>query len=202
MKVELHLHTKRYSGCATATPEELMQRLTDCGYGAVYVTEHDAVWPDAELDELRGKFPKLHIYPGLERSIGTSDAPQHLLVLGSNDPGYLLMKDPAEIITRAMAEGDLTILAHPFRWENGAGILDKGLFPDAMEFRTCNQDAEAGAVAAQTAQRLGIPLVNAGDTHGLHFLDRFWIEVDRPLVSSHAIRGIVVDRAYRNCSSE
>ncbi len=48
MKVELHLHTTRYSGCAVATGGELMERMVEIGYEAVFITEHDAVWSDGE----------------------------------------------------------------------------------------------------------------------------------------------------------
>jgi len=82
MKVELHLHTSRYSACAINTPEEMMQRLVDTGYEAVYITEHNMVWSDKELDELRAKFPPLKIFPGVELNCGLEGI-QHLLVLSA-----------------------------------------------------------------------------------------------------------------------
>ena len=58
MKVELHLHTSRYSACAVCRPAEMMNGLIARGYEAVYITEHDAVWETAELNDLRRQFPQ------------------------------------------------------------------------------------------------------------------------------------------------
>ena len=81
MKVELHLHTSRYSGCSTATPAALMRKLVEAGYEAVYITEHDAVWPEREIARLQEDFPAIRIFAGVELSLGTDVMPlEHLLV--------------------------------------------------------------------------------------------------------------------------
>jgi predicted metal-dependent phosphoesterase TrpH len=197
MKVELHLHTSRYSLCASAQPNELMLWLMAAGYGAVYITEHHAVWREQELAELRQTFPKLGIFPGVELDL--TDSPlQHLLVLGTTDPSYLSVSDPAAVLDKARAEGHLTVLAHPYRWEGAAQILDDGLLPDAIECRTCNHDFASAAAARARAEQLGLPSVNAGDVHSLEMIGRFWIETSRPVRRAEDIRQIIVDRAYEN----
>ena len=99
MKVELHLHTRRYSGCATATPAEMMRTLIAAGYEAVYITEHDAVWSAAEIAELQEAFPPIRIFPGVELSVGTGVMPlQHLLVLGTTDPDLLAVRDAGRVL--------------------------------------------------------------------------------------------------------
>ncbi len=205
MKIELHLHTLRYSLCATATPEEAMDRLIQAGYGAVYLTEHDAAWTDWELTELGQQFPAIRIFSGIEitTSPSHSERVQHLLVLGTNDRSYLdLAENPAEILARARREGCLTILAHPFRWPGAAQMLQEGLLPDALESCTPNHEASQARQALLEAQRLGLPAVHSGDVHGLGFIDRFWIETDLTLEDSKGIRGIVKNGLYRNCTKE
>ena len=193
MKVELHLHTNRYSPCAGNTPEQMVRRLMDTGYGAVYLTEHDIVWRDAELSDLRRKFPQMRIFPGVELSLGN----QHLLVLGTRDPDYTRIGNAPDILAKARDDGHLTILAHPFRWNCGAEMLwKKGLLPDAIEYRTCNQDTLMGAVAMHTAEELGLRLVNAGDVHVLSFINRFYIHTERDIEYADDIRQIVLDGAY------
>lgn len=199
MKVELHLHTSRYSGCATATPAELMRKLIETGYQAVYITEHDAVWREEEIARLQEDFPAIRIFPGVELSLGTGVMPlEHLLVLGATDRKYLKIRDTAEILEKARAEEHLTVLAHPCRWRGGARMLDEGLLPDAMEHRSCNQDAYMANQARIRAGKLHLPLVNAGDVHGLGFVNRFWIETSRPVEKADDVRAIVVERAYQN----
>jgi len=202
MKVELHCHTSRYSGCATATPAELMERMVQTGYEAVFLTEHDAVWPEWELAQLRDGWPDLRVFGGVELSL-PGDPMVHLLVLGTSDPAYLALRaDPAAILDKARAEGHLTVLAHPFRWAGAAEMLEAGLLPDALEHLTGNHDAHRAGIAKTQAERLGLPIVNAGDTHGLDFLNRFWIETDRPLAKPDDIRAAVLNRAYANRSRE
>ena len=203
MKVELHLHTSRYSGCATATPVELMRRLIETGYEAVYITEHDAVWSAREIARLQAEFPAIRIFPGVELSLGEAVMPlQHLLVLGTTDRTYLKIHDPAELLEMARSAGHLTVLAHPCRWEGGAAMLDEGLLPDAIELHTCNHDRYAASQARILSEKLGLRLVNSGDTHGLGFLNRFWIETARPIGQAEEVRSIILEGAYDNRSRD
>ena len=198
MKIELHCHTSRYSACCRATPAELMERMIQIGYETVYITEHDTVWSEREIEQLQQGFPDIRIFPGVELSTGPKRM-QHLLVLGTTDPAYVRLDDAAEILKKARDEGHLTVLAHPFRWEGGAEILDKGLVPDAIEYCTTHHAPEEAKIAAKVAAGLGLPMVNVGDVHGLDFLNRFWIETDRPLLKAGDIRTAVLNRAYANC---
>jgi hypothetical protein len=202
MKVELHLHTSRYSACATATPAELMEALIAAGYEAVFITEHDATWSQWELEQLQGEHPNIRIFAGVELSLPRGSF-QHLLVLGTCDRQYLSWcDDPAALLDKARREGCLTALAHPFRWEESSRMLGQGLRPDAIELRTCNHDGAAAERAIRTARDVGLKCVNAGDVHGLDVIGCFWIETDRPLKSAQDIRSIVLEGAYRNCSRD
>jgi len=207
MKVELHLHTSRYSGCAVDSPPELMTELIAAGYDAVFLTEHDAVWPDPELAELRGHFPGLTILPGVELSLDDGRAFQHLLVLGTNDPAFVELAradrpDAAAILDQARAAGCPTVLAHPFRWDGGSAMLRRGLRPDAIELRTCNHGPEHAAVSAATARGLNLPLVNAGDVHSLEMIGQFWIETARPVTCAAELREMLLAGEYANCPDE
>ena len=201
MKVEMHLHTDRYSPCARCTPAEMMFWLVAAGYEAAYITEHDAVWPDAELAELQAEFPQVRIFPGMELTLDARDM-HHLLVLGTNDAAYLSMTDASEILAAARARGHLTVLAHPLRKMRGAAMLEAGLLPDAVEHRTCNHGPCRGAIVERTASSLGLRLVNAGDVHKPACVDRFWIETYRPIERAGDIREIVLAGAYERLVHE
>ena len=195
MKVELHLHTSRYSGCSIVTPEEAMSRLIEFGYDAVYITEHDTVWPDDELHRLREKFPEIRIFPGVELSLGD----QHLLVLGTSDREYLRIGCDADVLARAREAGHLTVLAHPFRWAGGAAMLESSRLPDAIEHLTGNHTPRDAGISAQTADNLGLPIVNSGDIHTADMMNRFWIETAEAVEDACDIRRIVMGGAYKNC---
>lgn len=200
LKVELHCHTSRYSGCAQATAEEMVQALVEAGYGAVFITEHDSVWPASELAALQERVADIRVFPGVELTVGTSSF-IHLLVLGTYDASYLHIRDEREVVARARSEGHLTVLAHGFRPEDAPDttrLLDAGWLPDAMEYYTGNQDGACAAEAARAAKRLGIPLVNAGDLHSIDMIGRFWVECGIPIVEPNDIRPIIVEGRYRN----
>jgi hypothetical protein len=199
MKTELHLHTRRYSGCAVATAAELLERMVQIGYEAVFLTEHDAVWSDWEIEQVQLGFPQIRILPGLELSIGPEPV-KHLLILGTNDPEYVRMHaDPAAALAKARDAGHLTVLAHPFRWEGGREFLESGCVPDALELRTNGHGPAEAALSELAAEEYGLPLLNAGDTHDLHMLNRFWIETDAPLRGPLDVRKTVLNRGYVNC---
>jgi hypothetical protein len=197
VKVELHLHTMRYSGCAIATPAELMAEYIAAEYEAVFITEHDAVWLDWELEELRQQFPAIRIFSGVEVTVGWNPL-QHLLVLGTTDAAYLELPDARSVIERARDQGCLTVAAHPFRWDGAGALLEGDLLPDAIECRSCNHDKKQGKRSAKAAEELHLPMVNGGDVHDLTFIDHFWIETSGPLERGEDIRRIVQAGEYEN----
>jgi hypothetical protein len=199
MKVELHLHTSRYSGCATSTPWQMLTELVKRGYQAVCITEHDAFWSDYEIAELQAVYPQVRIFPGVELSLASPGGAGHLLVLGANDRAFLAMRDePGKLLRWADQEGCLTILAHPFRWKGGADVLSGNQLPDAIEHYTCNQSDEAAEEAEVAARRLGLHLVNAGDSHDISFLGRYWIETRQDFQTIPQLRQIIREGEYDN----
>lgn len=197
MKIQLHLHTSVYSACAKATPDRLMKKLIETGFDAVFITEHNAVWREWEIERLQQRYPDIKIYPGVEITVG-QESFQHLLVLGTVDPAFLEMSDEQEILEEARARGHLTILAHPFRWPDGHDMLDRGNYPDAIEYRTSNHGTEEGLQTLQAAERFNLPVVNAGDVHDLDMVDSFWIEAEWEIFSPDDIREIILEGAYTN----
>jgi predicted metal-dependent phosphoesterase TrpH len=194
MKVELHAHTVRYSQCATLTASELMMSLVEQGYDAVYITEHDAVWPEQDLAYLRRKFPWMRIFGGVERTVEAC----HILVLGTSDEAYLKISDARVLLDTARQQGHLTVLAHPFRWPGADKILWDGLRPEAMEWRTPNHNEEAGQESRKYSASFRIPLVNSGDVHAAAMIGKFWIETNHDLDAPDDIRPIVLGGAYYN----
>jgi hypothetical protein len=195
MKTELHLHSSRYSACAINTPEEMLTRCDELGYECIFLTEHDQLWSDAELERLRCNFPQLLILPGIEKTLGD----HHLLVLGADDAEYLKLEQPIDILAKARAMDHLTVLAHPYRFEGGAEMLGLGLRPDALELRSNNHEPDNAARSERTARELGLFGVNSGDSHSLEMLGRFWIDTDETFSDAAELRRIIRGGAYRNC---
>src|SRR5260370_35620045 len=49
--VDVHLHTNRGSADSNLSPRDLVERARVIGIGAVRITEHDTMWPLAEVGE-------------------------------------------------------------------------------------------------------------------------------------------------------
>jgi predicted metal-dependent phosphoesterase TrpH len=201
MKIELHLHTLRHSACATEQPEEILPKLIKAKYGAVFLTEHDAVWDERELSGLRNRFPEILIFPGVELTVGIQSM-QHLLVLGTTDPEYIMLRDGRFILKKAREEGCLTVLAHPFRWEDSADMIWGGQLPDAIELRTGNHNEEMALQSEEIARRLNLRLVNAGDVHAGSMIGKFWIETPATIKNAWDVRDAIVRGDYKNCQAK
>jgi len=197
VKVELHCHTAPRSGCAECSADSLLDAYAMAGYHAVYLTDHDEVWPDDELDDLRSRHPGILIYPGIERSVG-SEGYQHLLLLGTNNPEYLAIIDEVEILKKAREEDVLSILAHPFIAHDTYTMLQKGLFPDTLEGRTGGHDVDQSAMSERIARKFKLKIINSGDAHSVEHVGRFWIETSVQLFRAADIRGVVLGGHYQN----
>src|SRR5918993_4091100 len=68
MKFDLHMHTRRYSPDSEIDPCALVRRAREVGLDGIVITEHDRLWPEAELDELRRAAPDLVVLGGVEVS--------------------------------------------------------------------------------------------------------------------------------------
>ena len=68
MKFDLHMHTARHSADADSDPFELVQAAILAGLDGIVITEHDWLWTEIELAELRASAPELVILAGVEVS--------------------------------------------------------------------------------------------------------------------------------------
>ena len=195
MKVELHLHTFPYSPCANDEPEAMLREAVRLGYEAVFLTDHDRVWPARKVEQLRLEFPELLILPGLELTVGL----HHLLILGTSDPEYVEMYDFGAIFEKARRDGQLTVLAHPYRWPGACKVLGEGKgLPDAIEYWTGSQQSLRSILAAAAATRADLPLVNSSDAHSAEMLGRYWIETHQPFATAAELRDLLRAGAYDN----
>lgn len=201
MKTELHLHTSRYSGCAKNTPEEMLARLRELKYEAVFLTEHDALWPQEQVQALQRDWPDIRIFPGVELTLHNLRGFSHLLLLGATETEFLGMTDPAQVLACARQREYPAILAHPYRWEGSADLLEKGLYPDAIECATPNVLPPQAVLAQAAAGELNMPVVNTGDVHSVEFLGQHWIETDEPFETPAQLRRLLLAGRYQNRSA-
>lgn len=113
MKFDLHMHTRRHSHDAQSDPFELVRAAVAAGLDGIVITEHDHMWTEAELNELRAFEPRLVILAGVEVTGRGGD----VLCYGITNP-FALPRGTAwrELTREVHKQGGACVAAHPNRW--------------------------------------------------------------------------------------
>jgi predicted metal-dependent phosphoesterase TrpH len=166
MRFDMHLHTDRHSGCSVMKPLELVERALAAGLDGVVITDHDYLWPDEELRELRDHAPGLVILSGIEVTGRGGD----VLVYGVTDP-FALPKgiDWPDLCREVHRQGGACVMAHPYRWGQPVDQLMRDKRPefDGLELMSSNMDDELRSKAAALHARHP-HLAGLGNSDGHH----------------------------------
>ncbi len=112
-KFDLHIHTSRYSSDSIINPYALVRQAVAVGLDGIVITEHDALWPEKELEELRRAAPELVILGGVEIAARGGD----VLCYGIHDISKLPRGvDWRILIEEVRLQGGCAVAAHPYRW--------------------------------------------------------------------------------------
>jgi len=172
-KIDLHVHTGRYSQCAeTVDPYAIEEHALRAGLDGVVLTDHDMLWEEEELRLLQHECPAIRIYRGIE----ISAAGAHLVVIGLEDAGLVHRGIPvAEACELAHRQSACVILAHPYR-DADPQVIPVRLV-DAIEVGSTSFTAEEARLAAKLAERYGKPRVASSDAHALSRIGWGWTEL-------------------------
>ena len=162
-RVDLHVHTARYSACAECLPpRELAVWALHAGLHGVVITEHDVLWEEEELAVLQAQAPELRVFRGIECTVRGG----HLLIIGLSDAGPLVRGAPLERVAAvAHEQGAAVILAHPFR--DGPPTEVPFASIDATEVMSTSFSDTDITRTRRLARKLGLPQVGASDAHAL-----------------------------------
>jgi len=147
MKFDLHIHTRKHSPDAVTDPFELIKAAVAAGLDGIVITEHDYMWPEEELEELRAAEPRLVILGGVEVTGCGGD----VLCYGLTNPFALPRGTPWGELTREVhKQGGACVAAHPNRWNQPFEKLvrDQKAELDGIEVMSNNMDAELRRMAA------------------------------------------------------
>ncbi len=171
MRVDLHVHDRDRSPCATDTDESQVRTAIAAGLEGLAFTNHFKLVPDARLAELRRAFAPFRIFSGIEITADQED----WLVLGLRD-GRLESKDwDYPSLWRFVRDlGGFIALAHPFRWAPRIHA-DLALYPpDAIEVRSNNTPPAREAEIRALAERYGLAMLCDSDAHSNGMIGRYW----------------------------
>ena len=163
-RVDLHVHTRRYSGCAEfLDPWDLGAAMSNSGIDGVVLTEHDAWWSDGELGTLRKRCHPRRLYRGIE--LTACDG--HVVALGVTGALPIDKSRSVAMTAKAVASlGGFCILVHPLRsrqdWQRTApaGI-------GAVEIASTVTVGDTIEASRALALSWGLPTVAGSDAHAL-----------------------------------
>ena len=155
MKADLHVHSC-FSEDGHSTPQEILEKAKELGFGCIAVTDHNSF---AAFEELKD-FTDVIFVPGEE--VGSADG--HIIALGIDReiPKHLSIPETIDLIHEA---GGIAIAAHPYRWWSGLGR--KNVIPefDGVEAKNSKSTPGANYRSKKLAQSFGKMVTAGSDAH-------------------------------------
>ncbi len=197
MLLDMHVHTTAYSTCANMSPHEMAERAREVGLDGVVITEHNVIWSDEEMAELRDRFPDLVFFRGVE----VSAKGHHVLLYGITDfSGFEARMPVQDVVAEAHNRGAVAVWAHPL--QHSLTPSSEGLRAgfDACETRSVNIDRLERDKYRQLAKRLGIPEMANSDAHHTQTLGAYATRFTGPLGDEKDIADAIRRGAF--CAEE
>lgn len=166
--IDLHCHTQEHSFDSTLPAAEFAAHVAGQGFSGMVLTDHEYLWPDEELAELRAQagLPKSFLLlSGQEvRTAVEGIVYGDILVYGARH-SFPDGTHPTEIFRHLHETGGFAIAAHPAatRWGMGEKL---GSFPVlAAETWNGRYGARMAEQSAELAKRFQLPTVGGSDAH-------------------------------------
>jgi hypothetical protein len=180
MRFDLHMHTTWHSPDSQMDPFVMVRRAQEIGLDGIVITEHDWLWMEHELQQLRAAAPGLVVLAGIEVTAHDGD----FLVYGVKNP-FTLPKGIGivELCREVHRQGGVVVAAHPFRWgQPFEDILrDKRPELDGLELMTSNMDADCRLRAAKVWQQRPLAGLGSSDAHHEDVLGFCYTEFVEPI---------------------
>ncbi len=172
MRIDMHIHTSRYSSCSHIDPYKLIVKAKEKGLDGIVITEHEKLWSRAEIAELKKISGDLVILRGIE-----AGTPQglHLLIYGM-DKDIVFGMSEEDIIREAHRYSAVVIPAHPYRYGTGSEELLCSLEIDGLEIMSTNANETASMQAQILRDKLGIPGIAGSDAHDIELVGAYYTE--------------------------
>ncbi|NLY29523.1 MAG: PHP domain-containing protein [Firmicutes bacterium] len=195
MRFDLHTHTNRYSGCARATPEEMMEGAVKQGLDGVVITEHDIIWSEDEIRELQSSYPQLTILRGIEVHTASGE---DVIVFGITDTSlfHRYMDDAAlkEIIEKYQGAA---ILAHPYRYRDEVSPEVLNLPLHAVEIASSNIRQYMQGLIEDLIREYGLRPIASSDAHWPENIGIYGVEFSHPINSEAQLAAAIRKGAFR-----
>jgi len=157
--IDLHCHTLPRSQCSALEPEACVDLARRRGLDGICLTEHDALWPEDEIEKLRVRtaFP---VFSGIELTTDMG----HVLAFGLS-AGSAHFVSAAVAFAAARTDGALLFLAHPAR--DGLLRVDRATLEyfESVEAVNGSDSRLQNLAASGLAKGFRLPGIGGSDAH-------------------------------------
>ena len=188
---DLHIHTRRYSGCSFIQYEEVITQAVCARLNGLALTEHGMRWPDSEFNRLRdtGLEHGLVMINGQE--IHAKDSSGHsegeYLIFGMKR-SLTKTKTAAQLTETVHKEGGIIIAAHPYKLSRGgrshyygAGDLIYRLQLDGIELYHPDHSEGAMSKIRKAMEQMNIPGTGGSDAHKILNIGSYVTVFEKPI---------------------
>ena len=187
LAADLHIHTRRYSGCSNIDPVEALRAASTAGLNLIALTEHGIRWTDQDIDALikQSGVDNLIVIPGQEAACYsmTGKFQGEFLVFGY--PASLGSNKSAEkLIEMVHREGGVVAAAHPFKPADrgdgyyGCGRLADVLDLDALEVLHPDYGPNERGLADEVRRNRKLAGLGCSDAHDTWIIGRYRTLID------------------------
>lgn len=179
-RVDLHVHTRRYSPCAESLdPEKLPEAITAMGLDGAVITEHDHLWSPLEIAALNRHASGPRIYRGVE----VSSRNGHFLVIGLDRPdAFHPGMSIQNLVRQAQRQDAAVIWAHPqLTYSQTRSPIDFSNLPKGIDAIEVASTVTVGPQAAEVkayARAFGYSMVGGSDAHALAQIGKAFTHLD------------------------
>ena len=185
MVIDLHVHTMRHSSCSLIHPVKLPYVARLFGIDGFAITEHDYLWEDEEIQELKrdSGVDDIIILRGQEIRTCNDDGPEgDVLVFGYPDTIEVPVTSK-ELIDKVHTADAVAIAAHPYRNAYGLGDKILNLDLDGIEVYNPNHSASSTEKALKANESLSLAGIGSSDAHDLFHLGQFLTLFEKPITT-------------------
>jgi len=187
MLMDPHIHSK-YSGDATASPEDIIKKSKEIGLDAIAIADHNTLKGSIVAMKEVKDLDDFIVIPAMEVTSNKG----HIVALGITQEVEKGLS-PEETIDKIRSQGGIAIAPHPFvRYREGLCGYVKNLDIDAIE--TLNSRYIFGYSnwrAKRLAEKRGIPKIGASDAHFLGAIGSCVTELEAEFSVESIIKGIL-----------
>lgn len=202
MLFDMHIHTTLHSPDSDMYPADMVRKAQEIGLNGVVITEHDWLWTENELEELRAQAPGLVVLAGVEVSAREG----HFLCYGVTEPSRVPRGIAvAQLCHEVHRQGGVVVAAHPFRWGQPFREILREQRPelDGLEMMSSNMDDDcrrrAAELVAAPLDRLLAQLGNS-DAHETDVLGVCYTEFDAEIRTNADLVEAIRKRQCRPCA--